>query len=249
MAKWAYAEDYTVCRFYLNHVNTWNADKAIVMESLKYAGFPERNWSSVRMRIGNFIYVHTQGESGLSGVAEQSKRVYKGLIGKYERNSLYETLQGFMVENYTPPLEFTSLNTKADLLAFSAAERTALDRIIDETSKRKSFGEALTSYIDKHGLDDVEVYKTSNVERDTFWRIKNDKNKSISRKTILRLCIGLRMPYETAVKFLASAGLAFDRHSQTEMIIVWFLQHEIYDTCEIDATLYEYDLETLFSEE
>lgn len=248
MAKWTYAEDYIVCHFYLNHIDSWYAERDILMELLRQSGFQDRSWSSVQFRIGNYKYLLTCGRSGFSEVAEQSKRVYRGLVRKHENRSLYETLQSFMAKNYTPYPEFASLSTKADLLAFTAAERTALDRIIEESSHRKPFGDALMNYIRKHGLDEVQVYKDSNIERDTFWRIVNNKNKSISRKTIIKLCIGLKLSYEIAIKFLATAGLAFDGHSPTEMLIVWCLQNKIYDTAEIDVILYEHDLDTLFSE-
>ena len=57
MAKWTYAEDYIVCHFYLNHVDSWYAERDILMELLRQSGFPERSWSSVQFRIGNYKYL------------------------------------------------------------------------------------------------------------------------------------------------------------------------------------------------
>jgi len=85
--KWQVKEDEIVCVFYLKHQNDWQKNKNInhLMNLLHCAGYTTRDETSTRMRIDNFMYLHTG--HGLSHPAKQSRDVYIRLYSQFkERN-------------------------------------------------------------------------------------------------------------------------------------------------------------------
>lgn len=75
---WTFEEDYLVCKFFMEHTESWKDKLDDLMELLKEHGFRNRNKASARMRLQNYVHLH-QGNGGLSNVAKQSRDIYSAI--------------------------------------------------------------------------------------------------------------------------------------------------------------------------
>jgi len=57
--RWSFEEDYIVCKFYLEHVESWKENLDCLMTMLREQDFKDRDKCSVRMRIQNYESLHT----------------------------------------------------------------------------------------------------------------------------------------------------------------------------------------------
>ena len=108
-----------------------------------------------------------------------------------------------------------------------------------------SFRELLFKFIDDRKMKDSEVYKRSYVGRDTFSNIRSGK-KSPSKKTVKQLCFGLKLSYDDAVVFMASAGYAFSNNDIGDLVVAYFLKNKIFDIFQANIELYERKQPLLF---
>ncbi|MBQ2908898.1 MAG: hypothetical protein IJA76_04225 [Clostridia bacterium] len=85
--KWAFEEDYLVCKFYIDHEDNWKEKLDYLMELLWEHGFRDRDKASTRMRIQNYVYLH-EGDRGLSNVAKQSREIYETVRKRLENSKV-----------------------------------------------------------------------------------------------------------------------------------------------------------------
>lgn len=103
------------------------------------------------------------------------------------------------------------------------------------------FSTTLLALIDKKGLADVDVYKQAHMSRQLFSRIRSDANYRPAKKTVLALCIALKLSLEEMSDLLARAGFALSRASKRDVIVEYFALHSNYNLFEINEALYEFD--------
>ena len=108
-------------------------------------------------------------------------------------------------------------------------------------------------------MTDAEVYRASYVSRDKFnhiingrkgKNIKNDDNKNkvnASPKTVMQLCLGLKLTYKEAEYLMSCAGYAFQPNEDIDRVVVGCLKQGICNIVEVNMELYERKLE-LFKE-
>ena len=75
---WTYEDEQISCKFYLKHKDESYANIAQLMDKLNHK-FPI---GSVRLKLKNYEYIHTNGQSGLSNMSFLSKYVYRQLTTK-----------------------------------------------------------------------------------------------------------------------------------------------------------------------
>ena len=230
--SWPFEEDFIVAKFYLSHVDSWKEHIDELLEELKQAGF-EREKKKVETRISNYRYVHTG--QGLPHVAKQSYRIYDGII---KAKVTAAQLQSYLTQNY-------SLNVYGNSIDLTTPADEKSDFIYTEPLGH-SFQDVLFDFIKQRGMKDPEVYKASQIGRDTFSLICSGK-RSASKRTVRQLCFGLKLSYEEAVILMESAGYAFSKNNLTDMIVSYYLKNKEYDIFEANATLYENEAELLFS--
>lgn len=103
-----------------------------------------------------------------------------------------------------------------------------------------SFSEALFRLIDNLNLEDTTVYKRSQLSRKLFSKLKN-KDYRPSKKTILALCMGMRLDLEQAEDLLDKAGFSLSNSQLLDVIVSYFIENKNYDIFELNEILYEYD--------
>ncbi|MBQ7907176.1 MAG: hypothetical protein IJ309_04290 [Clostridia bacterium] len=238
--KWFYKEDFIVMKFYLDNETSWQKNLHIVMNELDSNGFGARTKKSVIARIGNYKYLHTG--SGLSHVADQTRFMYSAWKSIMTKPHVYSSIRATVASTYVPrPAETPELRM--------ASERFELITVSPK-SLAPSFAVVLFKLIDKHAFaKDSEVYKAAQVKRDVFSAIKCGKNKGVSKRTVMQLCIGAKLTYEEAVELMESAGYAFAKNNLTDVIVAECLKQGIYDIFEVNESLYESGATLLFGEE
>ena len=88
-------------------------------------------------------------------------------------------------------------------------------------------------------MTDPEVYHSCNMGRDTFWRIANNKNDGITKKTVVQLCFGLKLSYEDSLVLLDAAGYTLSKGITFDHVIATYLKCKNYDVNDVNLTLEE----------
>ncbi|MFR5245136.1 MAG: macro domain-containing protein [Clostridium sp.] len=119
------------------------------------------------------------------------------------------------------------------------------DKKIYDNLSRKLTGAHITFYdtlcrlIDKKGLNEVECYKKANVSRKVFSRLR--QNGQPSKRTVLAFVGTMGLTRDEAEKLMESAGFAFATGDKTDMIILYFIDHQITDLDEINYALADFE--------
>lgn len=114
----------------------------------------------------------------------------------------------------------------------------SLDEMLEKTSD--TFQQRLFHLIDESGMDDVTVYKKANIDRKVFSRIRCKQDYKPKKKTAVAFAIALQLDMETMIDLLARAEIAFSPSNKFDLIITYFVTHQIYDVYEINAALFKY---------
>jgi len=115
----------------------------------------------------------------------------------------------------------------------------SLNDMLDELDA--GFSETLLKLIDRTGKKDSEIYKKANVDRKLFSKIRNNPGYKPSKPTALAFAIALELDLEEAKDFISRAGYALTHSSKFDIIIEYFIEHEIYDIFQINETLFAFD--------
>lgn len=116
--------------------------------------------------------------------------------------------------------------------------KVTLDQLMNDIGD--SFQDKLFSYIDESGMTDVEVYKKANIDRKLFSKIRSNPMYHPRKQTVLALAIALQLNIEQTVDLLTSAEYALSLGSKGDLIVKYFIEHEIFDIMTINFALDEY---------
>ena len=104
----------------------------------------------------------------------------------------------------------------------------------------ETFQEHLFRLIDERGLSDATVYKKANLDRKLFSKIRCNANYKPQKKTVLALAVALELSLDETTDLLRSAELALSPGSKGDLIIVYCIEHRIYDVIKINSLLFDY---------
>ena len=108
----------------------------------------------------------------------------------------------------------------------------------------ESFAHLLIKHMNEKGLDAPDVYKACNMTKFNFSHHLDPDHKP-SKKSVLALCIGLKLGLKEATHFMARAGFAFSRANMRDVIVKYYISESIYDIDTINSSLYEHEEETI----
>ena len=126
---------------------------------------------------------------------------------------------------------------EVDLQTTEAAS-SGLDEFLK--ARGESFQQRLFRLIDERGLDDVQVYKKSNIDRKVFSRIRCKADYKPSKPTAVAFAIALELDLDTMTDLLARAEIALSPSSEFDLIITYFVTRRNYDIYEINEALFQY---------
>ena len=200
---WSFEEDYIVCKFYLEHVQSWKENLECLMALLRDSGFLNRDKGSARMRVQNYESLHTG--KGLSNAAKQSRDIYSTMLKRITNPGKYQVLHSQL-----------NSSVSANLIKVP----TNLHSYIEVGPPLgESFYKVFIRFLDASGFTDPEVYGSCNMGRDTFWRIMNKKNAGINKKTVVQLCFGLKLSYEDSMILIGAAGFSLAPGEEFDNVI------------------------------
>ena len=127
------------------------------------------------------------------------------------------------------------------------SEKAAASSIEDYIKPEKKFAYKLVELIRAKGMSNVECYKRANVSKQTWHKIETNPQYNPQKNTVISFAIALKLTMEETQSLLNSVGFALSNSSKFDLIIMYCLEHGIYDIWEIDSILFKYGFDTLFS--
>lgn len=109
-------------------------------------------------------------------------------------------------------------------------------------SDEATFRDTVFKYIDERGLKDTDVYKRSGISKQTFSRIRCDKDYQPKKDTAIQICIGLRLNIDEANDLLMRAGFSLSRSIKRDLVLHYFIKTKKHDIDYINRYLYAEDL-------
>ena len=220
---WSFEEDYIVCKFYLEHTQSWKENFEHLMALLRDHDFSNRDKGSVRMRVQNYESLHSG--KGLSNVAKQSRDIYSAMLKRINNPEEHRVLRNRLNSAEVESLIKTPVNMNCYLHV--------------KAPSGDDFYKVFWKFFRASGLTDPEVYNSCNMGRDTFWRIANNKNDGINKKTAVQLCFGLKLSYEDSLILLDAVGYTLSKGIVFDHVIATYLQCKNYDVHDVNLTLEE----------
>ncbi|MCR5738221.1 MAG: macro domain-containing protein [Lachnospiraceae bacterium] len=95
----------------------------------------------------------------------------------------------------------------------------------------------LIDLLNEKGIDNATAYKSSNIDRKVFSKIMCGDTKIPQKKTLLGLCIGLKLSLGEASKLLASADMAFNPLDNRDNLVVDCIRNRQYNIMEVNIML------------
>ncbi len=89
------------------------------------------------------------------------------------------------------------------------------------------------------GFSEIQIYKTANIDRRLFSKIRSDADYHPQKQTILSLIIALHLEMEEAVDLLTRAGFSFSPVNPIDTIYQFCIENAIYDFGIIGELIYE----------
>ncbi len=154
---------------------------------------------------------------------------------------LFGEIEKYIVLHYEPGL----IEERQDAIQAPVFLRKAksLDEVLAQ--REETFSERLLRLIDESGMTDVEVYKRAHVDRRNFSKIRSNTEYRPSKNTAVALCLGLHLSVDSAKDLLDSAGYSLSKSIKSDLIVMCFLEKEIYNIDALNDVLDQYGYKIL----
>lgn len=159
-----------------------------------------------------------------------------------DNQELRRKIEAYLAENFFEEETFAEACAERKYFAASTAcflmREINFDKIFD-TNKGETFSEMMTRLVEESGEKNSAIYTRANIDRQLFSRIKKNRDYQPSKDTAVALAIALKLEFDKAKDFLASAGYTLTK-SKRDLIISFFIENKIFDTNLLNDYLYEY---------
>lgn len=156
-----------------------------------------------------------------------------------DRRSEYENRNGYPADRF-PEENFYEASFSNEALGWGAM---SLEEQLNQIGP--SFHEKLFELIERSGMDNKDVWKAANLDRKHFSKIQCDSHYHPKKKTVMALCIALKLNLEQAKDLLARADWAFSPSSKVDLIVQKALIDRQYDIMQLNTILFKYTNEIL----
>lgn len=121
------------------------------------------------------------------------------------------------------------------------------DRSLEDMMKNisQSWQEMLFRLIDEKGYTDTEVYKRAEIDRKLFSKIRSNTDYKPKKNTAIALALSLNLNLDETKDFLGRAGYALSPSSRADLIVQYFIEHDVYDIYTINLALFDHGEPTI----
>ena len=106
--------------------------------------------------------------------------------------------------------------------------------------KGMAWQDAILWWIEKKGFTETEVYRRANVGAATFENVKNRTTQDPKKMTVAAFVFALRLCPTEGLDLMKRSGFRISYINKFDLIISYFLEHEIYDIFTINLTLFDH---------
>jgi O-acetyl-ADP-ribose deacetylase len=110
------------------------------------------------------------------------------------------------------------------------------------TSEAETFSQMLLRLVDKSGKRDAEIYTKAGQSKQTFSKIRSQRNYQPSKNTVLSFAIALELNMDQTMDLLKSAGFTLSDGIRMDVAMRFFIENGIYDLFQIKITLFGMDI-------
>lgn len=151
-----------------------------------------------------------------------------------------------MSEETRRDLEDEAINAKEVRWSLDGSGVDHAAREIRPDTKMKpgaeTFSMMLLRLIDKSGKKDSDIYTKADQSKQTFSKIRSNRNYQPSKNTVLSFAIALELNMDQTMDLLKSAGYTLSDGIKIDLAIRFFIENGIYDLYQIKITLFGMDL-------
>ena len=249
--RWTMAEDLILYKYCVE--NRWafssDMDIEIIGGLLKEAGFVVRSNIAIKKRARDYDCL----------ISRQYLKDITGII-----RERYEFFSSDQYSGHCKALQ-EFINHKKQCGSFDVSAVTADNHMhMIHTAKGPKFIDVLEEYIKNSEVrPKSRIYRDVNMSEDSFSAIRRGKYKRVAKENVFKICFGLRLNYDDAVRLINISGYTFEYDKVLDTVVEYFLRQGptkrswyqskgkegycyIYDTELIDADLSESKAELLF---
>ncbi|MBQ3012919.1 MAG: hypothetical protein IJD74_05205 [Clostridia bacterium] len=216
--RWTFEEDYIVYKFCCEqeYMDIEYESLNQLINKLTQAGFAERSGPAVYKRARDFTYLLRGWD--VSRVSKQIKAIVETFNDESHKKHVAE-LQAYLNEKR----QCKRIVVDDDLSYLYNNSDEPLHMV--HTAKGKPFNYVLSDYIDASIIrPKTRIYRDVGMKQETYSAILRGKYKKVDRENVYRLCFGLRLNYDEAVKLIRSGGYAFRDDSVLDEVVEFFLR-------------------------
>ena len=119
---------------------------------------------------------------------------------------------------------------------------------IRKERKSDTFSTMLERLRQEKGMTAAQLYNGAWIKKQLYSKIMGERNYHPSKNTAIAFCLSLRLTREEMEKLLEVAGYQFSNSSIADLVILFCLDHDLYDLHDVNALLLSADQKVLCRE-
>lgn len=151
---------------------------------------------------------------------------------------MFLNLEEYLKKNYSAQSEQTNQNNHQKIeeeknsgcINLFQLDMSVLEKSIENDFD--SFSVFLVDLMKRHDLENVEVYKKANFNRQYFSKLISEKIKP-SKEKLMILSVAMKLSLEESKELLSKAGYSFSTCSKSDLIFKFFIEQKDYNLDDI----------------